>query len=158
MSKESTKQTATSKLKGLNAILETNIPRPRPIPRIRGIYFLLLNSDVVYVGQSVDIAGRVLTHSEENKKEFTSYTFVEYDGQDMDLLEVRYIIKFQPLYNVAILSSRLGCVTKKRAAHLLGISEDSLSLFTPDVVFKGRQYFKLHEVKKEMEAMNDCPA
>lgn len=69
--------------------------------RIAGIYFLLRDNDVVYVGRSTNIMVRLSHHRFEATKEFNRIFVIECPVAHMDRLERLYIDKFQPTYNAA---------------------------------------------------------
>lgn len=66
-------------------------------PHLTGVYFLIKNEEVVYVGQSVNIISRVSAHVKQ--KEFDRFAFVPCDAQDLDVLESLYIHFLQPELN-----------------------------------------------------------
>lgn len=70
-----------------------------PVNDLCGIYFLIKNSKIVYVGQSISILGRVSAHKRE--KQFDSVAMVECSREDLSRLELFYIRKFKPELNVA---------------------------------------------------------
>lgn len=65
-----------------------------------GIYFLLKEEDVVYVGQSVNAAGRILTHLKEGK-DFDRVLFWPQRRSRLDDVEKRLIRLLQPPLNHA---------------------------------------------------------
>jgi len=67
------------------------------VRRLCGIYFLVSDEGIVYVGQSINITSRVQQHT--SSKVFTHYTYVLCDEKDLDNLETKYINKFRPKYN-----------------------------------------------------------
>jgi hypothetical protein len=64
-----------------------------------GIYFLLKNSKVVYVGQSLSIASRVINHQHEKQKDFDQIFYLKASPNDLLKLEHFYINYFKPIYN-----------------------------------------------------------
>jgi hypothetical protein len=66
----------------------------------RGVYFLFLNEQIVYVGQSGNVYSRIKTHIEEGVKIFNR-SFVQIIPPEINLLAVEkfYILKFRPKYN-----------------------------------------------------------
>lgn len=77
----------------------TSIPR-----RVCGVYFLIRNDEVVYVGQSRNILARVIQHAEGEDsflpdKVFDSYWFIECAEPDLDGLERKWIEFFDPIDN-----------------------------------------------------------
>jgi len=67
-------------------------------PRRHGIYFLLSGDEVVYIGQSNRIAGRVLEHAGWEGKKFDAWAYVEIPG-NLDAIEREYLDTFLPLLN-----------------------------------------------------------
>lgn len=63
-----------------------------------GIYFLIRNDEVIYVGQSIDILNRVSKHRREGKV-FDSYSFIECAKENLNLLESTYITALIPELN-----------------------------------------------------------
>lgn len=70
------------------------------LDRVCGIYFLMQDGHVVYVGQSINCYGRIDRHYQEGKKVFDSVYVVRTDADMLDCLEALYIKKFSPMYNV----------------------------------------------------------
>lgn len=71
----------------------------KKIPKVViGIYFLIQNDIVVYVGKSTDIETRLTAHR-KGKKEFDSYAIMQCNIEWIDLMETFFISKYQPIYN-----------------------------------------------------------
>lgn len=68
-----------------------------PFKKICGVYFLIKDGSVVYVGQSVDIFSRLGSH--ENFLSFDSYAFIECVKCQLDLIESLYIHTLSPPLN-----------------------------------------------------------
>lgn len=64
-----------------------------------GVYFLLLNNEIVYVGQTVDFISRLSRHHRERQKAFDSFAFIQCKECDLDALEAKYIDAFLPTHN-----------------------------------------------------------
>jgi excisionase family DNA binding protein len=64
-----------------------------------GIYFLILNDAVVYVGQSRDCHARLREHERDGKK-FDKFHIIEAYPRDLNRLEAHYIRKLSPPLNV----------------------------------------------------------
>jgi hypothetical protein len=62
-----------------------------------GVYFLIKDGRVVYVGQSVQILARVGTHL--TCKDFDSFSWVRVPRHQLDLVETLYIQHLRPKYN-----------------------------------------------------------
>lgn len=61
-----------------------------------GVYFLINDNEVVYVGQTQNGLKRIMQHSD---KEFNKYSFIELPPEELDYYEDLYIMKYQPKYN-----------------------------------------------------------
>lgn len=65
--------------------------------RICGVYFLIKDCEVIYVGQSVNIHSRIDEH--DRVKDFDTFTYIECEKENLSYLEARYISKFKPKLN-----------------------------------------------------------
>lgn len=65
-----------------------------------GVYFLIYQSEIVYVGQSVDITSRVRTHIGDPSKKFDRISFIKCDKKNLNNTERAYIKMLSPRYNV----------------------------------------------------------
>jgi hypothetical protein len=74
----------------------------QPIKQLCGVYLLLSNGIIVYVGQSANCHARIGTHFKEGGKVFDSYHIIECAEKELDDLETQYIGRFMPQYNVVI--------------------------------------------------------
>lgn len=74
----------------------------RPVKTTCGIYFLIHERQIVYVGQSTNCHMRIGNHLNDPQKIFDSYFVIECKEHFLDDLESSYIIKFQPKYNLII--------------------------------------------------------
>jgi len=65
----------------------------------KGVYFLIKDNEVAYVGQSQDIMKRISQHL--STKDFNNYYIQEIDEEIdyLDEIETAYIAKFVPKYN-----------------------------------------------------------
>lgn len=93
-----------------------------------GIYFLILGDEIVYVGQSVDVLGRINTHYREGQKQFDSYSFVKVPAEDLCNQEAKYIAEINPEYNRTMLPG-CGYFSLKQWAGKLGVSHLTISDF-----------------------------
>ena len=60
------------------------------------IYFLIKDSEVVYVGKSLRGLLRPFEHTD---KDFDKIAMLNCNTEDVDMLENKYILKYQPIYN-----------------------------------------------------------
>ena len=72
--------------------------------RKKGIYFLIDNDEIVYVGKSEkSIFERIRSHKKDDNKEFDSFFYKEInENVDLNRIETMYIAKFTPKYNKSI--------------------------------------------------------
>ena len=66
---------------------------------IAGIYCLLNDDEIVYIGQSNSVIRRVGFHLGQNRKKFNQFSYIELSGRRDDL-EYELIERFQPKYNI----------------------------------------------------------
>jgi len=83
-----------------------------------GVYFLCLNNEIVYIGQSVNVSSRIAQHFEA--KEFDSVFYIPVPPCDLDRFETALIKYYQP-----ILNKRLVPLSAHRAKYL-GIDIDGV--------------------------------
>jgi hypothetical protein len=83
---------------------ETIIDASIPCGSMTGLYFLIVGSDIKYVGQSIDVLGRISRHMRDGKV-FDSFSFISSPKETLDALEETYISALLPDWNVS-LSSR----------------------------------------------------
>ena len=92
---ESYVEATTSKLLGVGEIIENALKAPT---RKSGIYFLIKDGHVVYVGQSQNIAARLGGHG-LRFRDFDSYYFTHCDPEELNKMESAYIKKLSPKWN-----------------------------------------------------------
>lgn len=63
------------------------------------IYFLIDEEEVVYVGQSIYGLQRILIHHCQGEKKFAHYHVVTCKQEELNNLEARYIVAYNPKYN-----------------------------------------------------------
>lgn len=73
--------------------------RAMAFDKIVGVYFLLLDDRIVYIGKSENIMYRLASHRYEATKEFNRVFVYECASANLDRLESLYINKFQPIHN-----------------------------------------------------------
>ncbi|ACT52088.1 LuxR C-terminal-related transcriptional regulator [Methylovorus glucosotrophus] len=66
---------------------------------ICGIYFLIQDSVVVYIGQSTDVLARLKAHRMAKLIQFTSVTIIPAERKLLNELEKRYIVHLVPIHN-----------------------------------------------------------
>jgi hypothetical protein len=73
-----------------------------PVKQLCGIYLLIREGKVVYVGQSTNCHARIGTHFYERGKKFDAFHLIECGTKQLKKLEAQYIAKFMPQYNVLV--------------------------------------------------------
>lgn len=71
--------------------------KSRRVEYLTGIYFLISNGKVVYVGQTTNVVARVSNHVPVKK--FDRWAYVTCDPDQLNEWERAYIEKFDPIYN-----------------------------------------------------------
>ncbi|MDE1545956.1 GIY-YIG nuclease family protein [Dechloromonas agitata] len=74
------------------------IANSRSLEKTCGVYFLVKEERIIYVGKSRDVYKRIGQH--EKTKQFDRITVIECSERDVDRLELIYIEKFKPILNV----------------------------------------------------------
>lgn len=88
---------ASAKLTGKTLLREEQIiASSLPWDAASGIYFLVKDKRVVYVGQSVNVFARIPTHRD---KDFDSYAYIPCSRSTLNRLESLYIHLLQPPLN-----------------------------------------------------------
>lgn len=64
-----------------------------------GIYFMYMDEELVYIGQSINISSRIINHYRENTKVFNKVFFIKVDADSLLSVERDLIKKFNPKYN-----------------------------------------------------------
>jgi excinuclease UvrABC nuclease subunit len=82
----------------IKEIIKNAIPKNRLV--VSGVYFLIRNERIVYVGKSTDIYSRLNTHITDKKKEFDSFYVLK--TTELNTTEKHYIETLKPEYNIAL--------------------------------------------------------
>lgn len=102
-------------------IVNNSLPKPQLQP---GIYFLIKDREIVYVGQSVDCEARVKKHIQEGEKNFTEYHVFHCPVEHLNLYEAYCLWKFQPKYNIHLpiqpFITVFGAYIKRRSISMRG--------------------------------------
>jgi hypothetical protein len=70
-----------------------------PMPRNGvGIYFLFDGKEIVYIGKTTNLFGRIGSHT-TGEYVFDSIRFLPVKEKDLDVMEREYIARFKPKYN-----------------------------------------------------------
>lgn len=73
-----------------------------PVESLAGLYFLIKNREVIYVGQSsVDVLARISRHRREGR-DFDAFSFLRCAPELLDELEAMYITALVPVLNLSL--------------------------------------------------------
>lgn len=66
-----------------------------------GIYFLIQDNEIVYIGQTkIHFATRISKHINSNNIKFNSFYIIPFSpDENLNIIEAKYIIKFNPKHN-----------------------------------------------------------
>lgn len=84
-------------LLSLEQIVAVAVPKAHTLC---GIYFLIREDRIVYVGQSRNMPVRIRQHKADPGKKFERYAMHVCPARLLDRLERYYILRFQPEYNL----------------------------------------------------------
>lgn len=73
----------------------------QPAPDMCGVYFLIRDEVVTYVGKTTNLLARLAKHRRMGKV-FDSYTFIPCEASEMSALESDYIMAYWPSENRAV--------------------------------------------------------
>lgn len=85
----------------LHDILLKNTPLDKV--NTTGVYFLIKDKKIVYVGKTENGISRIFAHKD---KDFDSYSFFNIPKSDLDWVESINIIHYKPTYNKQFISSK----------------------------------------------------
>lgn len=91
-------------LRTTEQILQIKKPIPTGKEDGPGIYFLIHEDRIVYVGRSVSPINRVMNHAQGREKKFDSYTilYMSDECSSLDHMEAAYIWEHCPRHNVTM--------------------------------------------------------
>ena len=75
------------------------IEQSHPYDGLCGVYFLIADGEIVYVGQSVNVGARMAAHRNSGK-EFDRYAWISCPAEQLDVMESLYIHVFRPPLNI----------------------------------------------------------
>jgi len=70
-----------------------------------GVYYLIKDKEVVYVGKSMNVYGRISVHISERTKDFDRFYVRPCKQNELSDLELKEILRFQPRYNASLPSN-----------------------------------------------------
>ena len=78
-----------------------------------GIYFLKCDGEIVYIGQSRSVYGRISTHKNEGRKKFDKVIFLPCHVNDLNDFEGFFINLLRPKYNGGVMDKSHGAPRSK---------------------------------------------
>ncbi len=109
-----------------------------------GIYFLMFNEKIVYVGKSINIKNRIDTHINEKTKVFNDFKFILCSEDLLDSTELSYIYYYNPIFNKKdSLTNGIG-IQEFCDNNLIDYDKIDMNRNCPDVAFK--TYSDIYEV------------
>ena len=75
------------------------VSKAEPFNRVSGVYFLVKDSKIVYIGQSVNVHVRIADHGRQWGKDFDSVAYIACPQDMLDKLESIYIHAIRPPLN-----------------------------------------------------------
>ena len=87
-----------------------NLKKREDFESLCGIYFLIKNKEVVYVGQTTNFHQRIGAH---NGKDYDSYCFVKVEKNKLDKAEIENIMLYKPIYNKQLNSEMISLESVK---------------------------------------------
>ena len=114
-----------------------------------GIYFLFKDQKVVYVGKSLNASARIYDHQRAKSKVFDSYAILPVAAEYLDELEVIYICKFAPIYNVLLARNSIYA-HKGQLREMLNLSGPKIKRTIKDrgiqgIVIGGKMFYKISD-------------
>lgn len=97
------------------------LQRSVPIEQLHAIYFLLYGHEIVYVGQSTNVHGRIAQHMSDAIINFDRFHILPCPKDCLLALEAQYILALKPRYNKILAVRNMHTVSIERAG---GISEE----------------------------------
>jgi len=102
-----------SDLHSKDDIIQTSIK----IPRVCGVYFLIKECEIVYVGKSINVHNRLGSHLCD--KDFDKINIIECGLTQLNRLESLYIKRFKPKYNILGVNDKLERNLKNQVINTL---------------------------------------
>lgn len=87
-----------------------------------GVYFLIYEKEIVYVGSSMNIYARLTAHNNNKNLEFDSYSIIEAPEKDLKELEADYIFWFTPEHNKNLYSENIKQIARIKPTYNQALS------------------------------------
>lgn len=88
-----------------------------PVPRsLSGVYFLIEDEEIVYVGQSANVIARL--HAHMLTKKFNKIAILACEEKERTMIEAKYIHQFQPKLNEFVLARDIQPDARRRLTNV----------------------------------------
>lgn len=142
-------------LKG--SILENTFPRTEINTRFSGIYFLIDQEEIVYIGQSRNVMARLAVHDADTTKDFNEASWLSCSPEMLNELEARFIFTFRPKLNKSFPKNKKIVMCKKAKIAVREVFGRNLSkriLSAPNVLsYEIRPRFRYYDIDSIFDAM-----
>ena len=108
-----------------------------------GIYFLLKDNKIVYIGQTTNGLSRILSHKD---KDYDSYSFFPFLKHNLDYIESINIIHYKPIYNKSVISTTFTTIG--------GLNIQYKKFFGNANLLVLKKVIKILEQNKEIQVIN----
>lgn len=118
------------------------------------VYFLVKGDEIVYVGKTEFIGSRITVHS--TNKDFDRFHYIEFSSkEEMDDMELEYIVKFDPKYNAQLpIKSKYRTIRDLSQNKTLGVEMRILKKVVREnglePVFRN-EYYRVDEIAKGVQ-------
>lgn len=106
-----------------------------------GIYILYSKGIPVYVGQSVNVVGRIGTHLTEDRKKFDEIEYISCPPDKLNELEIQYIKALNPKYNYIHNKKNYSNIVSL----LLSTSDYTITTSNTNFIFDNSSYLKKND-------------
>jgi len=100
---------------------EEIINNSREYKDICGVYFLIQDNKIVYIGKSFNIYVRIDQHYKSEKIIFDKWNYIELSKEKIDEMETRYVLKYNPKYNKILPTKSSDLKTIKQLKNKLNL-------------------------------------
>ena len=148
-------------LPSLSGIMD-NAVSVKQCSKVPGVYFLISNSEIVYVGSSDDTRSRIQVHLTCDKKIFDSYSIIACnfsDRRELFTVESYYIMLFEPRYNTNHPGS-LDLISRKAARKDFDLEPNEFKQILKSgwvkaiAEYQGLVYYRRSDIEKALEEMD----
>jgi len=113
-------------------------------PIIQGIYFLIINDKIIYVGQSKDVYKRINAHRDD--KIFNKFSYIKIEESNLADLEAHFIYHLKPEKNLNLPQNKYyKTITQIKQIHNLNIPIINKWINKKNIHGNGKGYYQLKD-------------